>query len=83
MEKYKDILQTDERFRYQLLSRLQSDCNYYLGYGNRNKKALWAENETEQIEVMKELWKSFADDDKPEWLTWSDILDYEIKMIGK
>lgn len=81
MTVYEEILQSDEKFRYQLLSRLQSDCNYYLGYGNRSKNALWAENEKEQIEVMKELWKSFTDDEKPEWLTWNDILNYEIQMI--
>ncbi len=78
----KNILKSDETFRYQLLSRLQGDCNYYLGYGNRSKKALWAENENEQIEVMKELWKSFTDGDKPEWLTWNEILNYESKMIN-
>lgn len=77
-----DILKSDEKFRYQLLSRLQSDCNYYLGNGNRSLKALWAENEKEQLEVMKKLWKSFADDEKPDWLTWNDILNYEAKMIG-
>lgn len=78
---FKDILQSDEKFRYQLLSRMQGDCNYYLGYGNRSRKALWAENEKEQIEVMKELWNSFANDEKPEWLTWDDILEYENNMV--
>jgi hypothetical protein len=80
MTNYEEILKYDEKFRYQLLSRLQSDCNYYLGNGNRNGKHLWAENEKEQIEVMKELWKSFDDGEKPEWLTWNDILNYEIKL---
>jgi hypothetical protein len=77
-----EILKSGESFRYQLLSRLQSDCNYYLGYGNRSKKALWAGDETEQIITMKQLWNSFSHDDKPEWLTWNDILDYENKMIN-
>jgi hypothetical protein len=77
----KEILQADEKFKYQLLSRLQSDCNYYLGNGNRNKKVLWAGNETEQIIVMKQIWNSFSPDDKPEWLTWEDILNYENKMM--
>ncbi|MCI3002775.1 hypothetical protein LV833_25460, partial [[Clostridium] innocuum] len=27
------------------------DCNYYLGYGNRNAKDLWADDEWEQIEI--------------------------------
>lgn len=82
MTKYYDILQADEKFRYQLLSRLQSDCDYFLGYGNRSKNALWAEDEKEQIKVMKKLWKSFEEDEKPEWLTWDDIKNYEAEMIG-
>ena len=48
-----DLVNSDDIFKYQLLSRLQSDCEYYLGNGNRNKKQLWAEDEREQIEVMK------------------------------
>ncbi|MFL0365215.1 MULTISPECIES: LPD11 domain-containing protein [Pseudobacillus] len=81
MTGYESILQSDKKFRYQMLSRLKSDCEYYLGYGGRGKKALWAEDEKEQIEIMKALWESFAESDKPEWLTWDDILDYEVKMI--
>jgi hypothetical protein len=77
-----EILKSEESFRYQLLSRLQSDCNYYLGYGNRSKRALWAGDETEQIITMKQLWNSFSHDDKPEWLTWNEILEYENKMIN-
>ena len=80
MTEYEWILKSDEKFRYQLLSRMQMDCNYYLGNGNRNIKHLWAENEEEQIEVMKYIGNSFADDEKPEWLTWEDILNYEGEM---
>jgi hypothetical protein len=77
-----EILKADQTFRYQLLSRLQSDCNYYLGNGNRSKRVLWAGDETEQIITMKQLWNSFSHDDKPEWLTWDEILNYENKMIN-
>lgn len=70
-----------EKFNYQLLSRLQSDCKYYLSYGNRNEKHLWAGDEQEQINKMKELYNSFADDKKPEWLTYEQILQYEKLMI--
>ncbi|MDG3045522.1 hypothetical protein OE903_23195 [Bacillus sp. B6(2022)] len=38
MAKQRDILEYSDTFRYQLLSRLQSDCRYYLGNGDRNKK---------------------------------------------
>ncbi|WP_144514921.1 LPD11 domain-containing protein [Bacillus pumilus] len=78
-----NILKSDSKFRYMLLSRLQQDCDYYLGYGNKNKKHLWAADETDQIKVMKELWSSFAVDEKPEWLTWDDILALEAKMCEK
>lgn len=80
MSKYQDILNSRESFRYQMLSRMQQDCNYYLGNGNRNKKHLWAGDESEQIELMKDIWNGFTEDDKPEWLTWSDILNYETEM---
>jgi hypothetical protein len=70
-----------EKFNYQLLDRLRSDCDYYLGYGNRYAKYLWAGNEAEQIEKMKELYNSFSDDKKPEWLTMDQILEYEKEMI--
>lgn len=77
---YGQLLATEERFRYQLLSRLQMDCNYYLNYGCQNAECLWAKDEKEQISCMRLLWNSFSQEDKPEWLTWEDILEYETKM---
>lgn len=76
------ILKSEISYRYQLLSRLRMDCDYYLGYGNRYAPHLWAQNEQDQITSMKQLWESFAEDDKPEWLTWEQILDYERKMCA-
>lgn len=81
MEDKYDILKHDNRFRYQLLDRMRQDCEYFLGYGNRNAKHLWAQNEVEQIECMKLLWNSFDSEDKPEWLTWNQIVDYEKAMV--
>lgn len=71
---------SEEKFNYMMLGRLQSDCNYYLGYGNRNKNNLWAGSVDEQINEMKRLFNSFEDNKKPEWVTWDDILNYESKM---
>ena len=73
-------LSQDDEFRYQLLSRLQSDCDYYLGNGGGYAGHLWAKNEAEQIETMKALWNSFSDEGKPEWLTWEQIEHYETDM---
>lgn len=78
-----DILQRDLRFRYMLLSRMQSDCEYYLNYGNRNQKRLWAGDEERQIELMIKLHDSFAEDEKPEWLTMDEILQYKKEMTAE
>lgn len=77
----KQILNSDEQFRYQLLDRMKMDCDYYLTHGNRNSKNLWALNEQEHIDYMKAIWDSFAKDKKPEWLTLDKIKFYEKHMV--
>lgn len=67
-------------YNYMLLDRLKQDCEYYLGAGNRNPKHLWAGSVDEQIAKMKELWNSFPDGEKPEWLSMEDIKNYENEM---
>lgn len=71
----------EEKFSYQMLSRLQSDCNYFLGNGNRNTKYLLDSNVQYHIREMKRLYNSFDNSKKPEWLTWEDILKYESEMM--
>ena len=78
----KDIINKDSRFRYQLLGRMQSDCEYFLNYGNRSIKHLWSGNVKEHIKDMKTLFKSFKKSERPEWLSMKDILSYENQMIG-
>lgn len=72
------ILTHDEKFRYQLLDRMREDCEYYLDYGGRHPKYLWAQEEREHISYMKQIWQSFSE--KPEWLSWDEILEYEKLM---
>ncbi|MGF7535493.1 LPD11 domain-containing protein [Bacillus mexicanus] len=72
----------EDRFIYMLLDRLRMDCEYYLGNGGRNVKHLWADNEKEHIDKMKELHSGFSDDRKPEWLSYEEILQYENQMIS-
>lgn len=71
---------TDLEYRYMLLDRLRSDCDYFLGYGNGSERHLWAGNIDDQIAKMKELYNSFTDDQKPEWITMEDINNYEKEM---
>ena len=70
----------DKRFQYAMLDRLRCDCDYYLGYGNRNDNNLWGGTPQEHIECMKKRWLEFAENEKPQWLTWEQILEYERKM---
>ena len=77
-----DLIQRDSTFRYRLLSRLQQDCEYYLGYGNRHKRALWANDEKQQIQTMIALHNSFPEGEKPEWLTMNEIKEYQRRMIS-
>lgn len=70
----------DKKFNYQMLSRLKSDCDYFLGNGGRNERVLWAGSVSEQIAEMKKIWNSFKVDEKPEWLSMTDIIEYEKKM---
>ena len=70
----------EPEFRYMMLSRMKQDCDYYLGNGNKSTNHLWAENEVEQIANMKALWDTFEPDDKPEWLTLDELIDYSHKM---
>ena len=76
-----NLLNDPEPLRYQLLSRMQADCDYYLGHGHLHTKHLWAQNEADQIIAMRLLWNSFPDDKKPEWLTLEQINDYATKMM--
>lgn len=76
-----DIFKQDDVFRYGLLSRMQQDCEYYLGWGNRSKARLWAGDEKRQIEIMIQLHNSFDPDKKPQWLSMEEILEYRKKMV--
>ena len=78
---YKEINEVikNQKSEYMLLGRMQMDCNYYLGAGNRNSKHLWAGTPKEQIEKMKELYSKLVV--KPEWISEKNILDYEKAML--
>ena len=63
---------------YMLLGRCRSDCMYFLTGGGRQEKFLWGKDITSHIAKMKELWNLVLE--KPEWLSWQDILWFEQTM---
>ena len=64
-----------------MLSRYKSDCDYFLGHGNGYEGHLYFKEVNEHCNEMKKLYESFADEDKPEWLTAEQIEEYRVKMI--
>lgn len=70
--------QHDARFYYMMLGRLVSDCEYYLNWGGRSPRVLWAGSEKEQISEMRRIYRLLPI--KPEWLTLDDIANYENQM---
>ncbi|WP_195840398.1 LPD11 domain-containing protein [Clostridium porci] len=80
-EEIHTLLEThDNTFLYQLLDRMRQDCAYYLSFGGRHNKYLWAGNPDAQILYMKAIWTHFKEGEKPEWLTMEDIEGFETKM---
>lgn len=65
-------------FEYMLLGRLRDDCEFWLGFGDRFDKYLWAGSPQRQIEKMLEIYDGL--EDKPEWISRADILDYAERM---
>lgn len=68
-------------FLYQMLSRLESDCEYFLGHGNGAEKDLWAKTVDRHISAMKEIYNKL--EEKPEWITLEQINNYEKEMKSK
>lgn len=80
-EKMRELYSRGNRFLYRLLDRMRCDCEYYLGNGGRHPKHLWADTESEHIEIMESIWNHFAEKDKPEWLTLEQIEKYKKEMV--
>lgn len=76
----RDLCANKDTFKYQMLSRLQNDCDYFLKAGNRSPSVLWAKNVDDHIKLMRDLYNSFSEEDKPEWITLDKIEEYEKEM---
>lgn len=69
-----------DRFNYMMLSRLQMDCEYYLGYGRKYAKVLWANDEQKHIDEMKRLYYDMPYHQRPQWLSETKLKYYAKKM---
>lgn len=80
-----NVLEHDEKFRYQLLDRMKQDVQYVLrqaeanvdDFEERNWKAIvnnvfWGGTEN-HFSTMKELFNSFNEQGQPEWYSLSQM----------
>lgn len=74
------INESDDKHNYMMLSRLQSDCDYFLGNGSGSVRNLYYDTVEEHIAEMKRLWDGLPE--KPEWLSYEEIENYEQEMLS-
>lgn len=75
------FVRNSREFDYRMLSRLQSDCEYFLGNGNGYEGHLPSKDVNKHCDEMEKIWNSFSDDKKPEWLKMEQIKEYREKML--
>lgn len=81
VEEANNLLQEMDKFHYQMLDRLRSDCIYFLTAGGRLEKHLWAKSIDGQIEQM---WQEFNQCRiKPAWCTAEDIMRFKFAMYSR
>lgn len=79
LDKYK--LNGDDKFRYMMLGRLQSDCKYVLGAAKGDTRYLWVKDDIKtHCALMRELYKSLPEE--PDWVSLEDIDNYEKEMLN-
>lgn len=72
------MINMNSELQYKMLDRMRSDCDYYLGFGNRSIKYLWGKSVETHIEAMRQIWNKL--EEKPVWLSMEQIDEYERKM---
>lgn len=73
----KELVNQDNKFKYQMLGRLISDCQYFLGAGNGEEKHLWGKNVRDHIAVMLAIYDSFSEEELPDWISYAQIIEYK------
>lgn len=72
-------MEAGQGFEYRMLGRLEADCLFYLGYGQRCAwYALYYYDERTHIDEMLKLYGKIVV--KPDWLTMDGICSYAEQM---
>jgi hypothetical protein len=76
------FVRSPREHEYMLLGRLQSDCNYFISHnGKCRRNRLWSDIET-ILREMEKILDSFAEDEKPEWLTDADFVKLKKEVLA-
>lgn len=75
-----EVLDQSNEYKNKTLSKLQCNCQYFLGNGNCLEKHLWANNLDNHILAMKMIYESFDEQDKPVWINKEMIDLYKDQM---
>lgn len=70
-----------DNFNYQMLSRMKTDLDYFLGNGNRHSKHLYFEDPVQHLNEMDLLYKRLPKNGKPKWLTPKEFKDYKKRVL--
>lgn len=78
-----EIRRSSPEFLYGILSRMKSDCLYYLGYGGRYAGHLWALDERKHIDTMRNIYRHLCEiGGAPEWISAEEIDTYAEQMAA-
>lgn len=80
MNMTEDYLNMQIKDKLQLLGRMKSDCEYYLGEGRKQTSHLWGGNVDDHINSMRKLLSSIQPVYRPESLTFEDIRRFSDAM---
>lgn len=69
-------------FQYSMLERRIRDCEYFLGYGFGAEWKLYDGTIEKTCDAMDELYESFPDSAKPDWISKEKIQEYREKMLA-
>lgn len=71
---------SDPEFKRSMLGRMESDIKYYTGNGGGYSGHLWAKDENEHINIMKALYNTLPEKEKPDWINEKSIEEYSKQM---
>lgn len=69
-----------DKFTFDMLACMKSDCDYYLGHGHASNKVLLGKDPYNHCNEMERLLLSIPEEERPLWLTKNDIGLYRMAM---